>query len=57
MACRRLASLGLFVLTRAELYHERTVGRGWSDSQARRWLVDVLAHQLLEDTGDDVRKR
>ena len=36
-----------FVLTRAELYHDLTVGRGWSDARAQRWLVDLLAHQLL----------
>lgn len=36
-----------FVLTRAELYHELTAGRGWSDARAQRWLVDLLAHQLL----------
>ena len=38
-----------FVLTRAELYHDLTVGRGWSDTRTQRWLVDLLAHQLLAE--------
>ncbi len=37
------------VLTRAELYHDLTVGRGWSDAKAQRWLVELLARQLLAD--------
>jgi AcrR family transcriptional regulator len=36
-----------FILTRAELYYDLTVGRGWSEASAQRWLVDLLAHQLL----------
>lgn len=38
------------VLTRAELYHDLTVGHGWSDAKTRRFLVELLAHQLLGET-------
>lgn len=38
-----------FVLTRAELYYDLTVGRGWSDAKAQRWLVELLARELLAD--------
>lgn len=36
-----------FVLTRAEVYYDLTVRRGWSPARTRRWLSDLLAHQLL----------
>ena len=37
------------LLTRAELYHDLTVGRGWSAARAQRWLAELLADQLLAD--------
>jgi AcrR family transcriptional regulator len=47
---RREAVDIFFVLTRAELYHDLTVGRGWPVARAQRWLVDLLADQLLADS-------
>ena len=44
---RREATDIFFVLTRAELYHDLTERRGWPSARAKRWLVDLLAHQLL----------
>ncbi len=35
------------VLTGPTLYRELTVGRGWSRKQAVRYLIDLLADQLL----------
>jgi hypothetical protein len=35
------------VLTSPLLFHQLTVGRGWSVSQTRAWLVALLAEQLL----------
>jgi AcrR family transcriptional regulator len=37
------------VLTRAELYHDLTVRRGWSHAQAKKWLTEILGHQLLPE--------
>ena len=37
------------LLTRAELYHDLTVGRGWSAARAQHWLAELLADQLLAD--------
>lgn len=46
---RREAVDVFFVLTKAELYHDLTVGRGWPRAKAKRWLVETLAQQLLAD--------
>jgi AcrR family transcriptional regulator len=46
---RREAVDIFFVLTRAELYHDLTVGRGWPAARAQHWLVELLADQLLAD--------
>jgi AcrR family transcriptional regulator len=48
---RRKATDIFFVLTRAELYHDLTVGRGWPGAGARRWIVELLAQQLLAEPG------
>ncbi len=47
---RREAVDIFFVLTRAELYHDLTVGRGWPAARAQRWLAGLLAAQLLADS-------
>jgi AcrR family transcriptional regulator len=36
-----------FILTRAELFYDLTVTRGWSEARAKEWLVSLLAQQLL----------
>lgn len=46
LAQRRAADI-FHVLTSPLLHHQLTGGRGWSAAQARSWLVDVLAEQLL----------
>ncbi|MDX2054999.1 MAG: helix-turn-helix domain-containing protein [Polyangiaceae bacterium] len=38
-----------FVLTRAELYYDLTVRRAWSHAQAKTWLTQLLAQQLLAE--------
>jgi AcrR family transcriptional regulator len=46
---RREAVDIFFVLTRAELHHDLTLGRGWSAARAQRWLLELLSDQLLAD--------
>ena len=35
------------VLSSPQLFHQMTAARGWSTAQARAWLVQLLAEQLL----------
>lgn len=37
----------LHVLSSPQLFHQMTADRGWSTAQARAWLVQLLAEQLL----------
>jgi len=37
----------LFVLLSPQLFEALASGRGWSDVESNRWLVDVLSQQLL----------
>jgi AcrR family transcriptional regulator len=43
---RRATDILLTVLS-AETYQQLTAGRGWSPAECRRWMLDVLAQQLL----------
>lgn len=44
---RRRATDILLTLLSAETYHQLTTGRGWSVAECRRFLIDVLTHQLF----------
>ena len=46
----RRAAVDVFhVLTRGELYFDLTTVRGWSHARAKRWLLELLARELLAD--------
>lgn len=51
LSLRRAADV-FHVLTSPSVYHQLTVGRGWTGAEARRWLVGALAEQLLAARSD-----